>query len=772
MKNRIVFAIIITGLSGVIGQLLFIRELLIVFHGNEFSIGIVLANWLLLEGLGALLISRIRIFKNRNTVSSVFVLFQLVFSVYLPIAVLLIRNLKSIFGIMPAETLGLLPIFYSSFLFLLPASICHGALFTLCCKLYDNEFPNAGGKSIGVAYIYETAGSIIGSLLFSIVLVRYFDSFYIVFGVMILNVLMVMVLQWGYKSLFSKVLNGIAIILFVSGIYFIFKVDKIRQFSVSSQFLSKNVVFYKNSIYGNTAVIKSEEQYSFLYNGVPNVNVPVPDVSFIEDFVNFPLLSHPAPESVLIIGGGAGGVIDKILKYDITSIDYLELDPLLISTIKQFPTPMTSNELSSERVHIKYEDGRLFLRKKEHGQYDLIFIGVSDPVSLQSNRFFTEEFFKLAGRRLNPGGILTITLPGSLEYMGKELADLNLCIYTTIKKVYPYVKVIPGDFNMFLCSNSDISVIPDTILKHLTERGVESSVFTEGYVKYRLDSYKEKKFLSSISKEKTGINRDSRPIGVFYSLAYWSALFNPGMDKVFNLFLRFNLWFFVLLVGIISLCFFIISIKRKNKGSQVIIPFCIFTTGFTGMVFSLAIIFAFQSVYGYVFKEIGILTAAFMGGGLVGGLITTVFLREEKKNYKSLIFFELCLVLFALLFRFIIVPWSLIFVVLCFVIGLLVSAEFPLANKIYLENSVGIERSVGVLYLFDLLGGWFAGLITGIIMLPVMGLWGTCVAVAVLKISSMGLIKQVTINSKKNKKHRMCLKLYRQQKRGFPRRLC
>jgi len=740
VKDRIIFAIIITGLSGIIGQLLFIRELLIVFHGNEFSIGIVLANWLFLEGVGALLISRTKIFKNKNTVSSVFVLLQLIFSVYLPIAVLLIRNLKAIFGIMSAETLGLLPIFYSSFLFLLPASICHGALFTLSCKLYDNGVPKTSSKSIGIAYVYETAGSIIGSLLFSILLVRYFDSFYIVLGVMVLNVLMVMLLQWGYKSLFSRVLNGIAIILFISGIYFIFKTDTIRQFSISRQFASKNVVFYKNSIYGNVAVIKSEEQYSFLYNGVPNINVPVPAVSFIEDFVNFPLLSHPAPESVLIIGGGAGGVIDKILKYNVKSIDYLELDPLLIFTIKRFPTPMTSNELSSERVHIKYEDGRLFLREKEQGKYDLIFVGVSEPVSLQSNRFFTEEFFELAGRRLRQGGILTITLPGSLEYMGKELADLNLCIYTTIKKVYPYVKVIPGDFNMFLCSSSDMSVIPDTILKHLTERGVESSVFTEGYIKYRLDNYKEKKFLSSISKERTRTNKDFRPIGVFYSLAYWGALFNPGMDKVFNLFLRFNLWFFVLLVGIISLCFLIIHIKLKNKGSQVIIPFCIFTTGFTGMVFSLAIIFAFQSVYGYVFKEIGILTAAFMGGGLVGGLITTVFLREEKKNYKSLIFFELCLVLFALAFRFIIVPWSLIFVVLCFVIGLLVSAEFPLANKIYLENFLGIEKSVGVLYWFDLLGGWFAGLITGIIMLPVMGLSGTCVAVAVLKISSVGLI--------------------------------
>ncbi|MDD2890729.1 MAG: hypothetical protein PHE49_08845 [bacterium] len=743
MKNRIILAIIITGVSGIIGQLLFIRELLIVFHGNEFSIGIVLAKWLLLEGLGALLISRIKIFENKNTVSSVFVALQLIFSVYLPIAVLLIRNLKSIFGIMSAETLGLLPIFYSSFLFLLPASICHGALFTLSCKLYDNEISRTqSSKSIGIAYVYETLGSIIGSLLFSIVLVRYFDSFYIVFGVMVLNVLMVMVLQWGYKNLFSKVLNGIAIILFVSGIYFIFKVDKIRQFSIARQFSSKNVVFYKNSIYGNTAVIKSEEQYSFLYNGVPSINVPFPDVSFIEDFVNFPLLSHSAPESVLIIGGGAGGVIDKILKYDVKSIDYLELDPLLLSTIKKFPTPMTSNELSSERIHIKYEDGRLFLREKgsDSGKYDLIFVGVSEPVSLQSNRFFTEEFFELAGRRLRTGGILTITLPGSLEYMGKELADLNLCIYTTIKKVYPYVKVIPGDFNMFLCSNSDMSIIPDTILKHLTERGLESSVFTDGYVKYRLDGYKEKKFLSSISKERTGINRDSRPIGVFYSLAYWSALFDPGMDKVFNLFLRFNLWLFILLVGIISLCFLIIRLKLKNKGSQVIIPFCIFTTGFTGMVFSLAIIFAFQSVYGYVFKEIGLLTSAFMGGGLVGGGITTLFLREEKKNYKSLIFFELCLILFALVFRFIIVPWSLIFVVLCFVIGLLVSAEFPLANKIYLENSMGIEMSVGILYWFDLLGGWFAGLITGIIMLPVMGLTGTCVAVAILKISSMGLM--------------------------------
>ena len=46
---------------------------------------------------------------------------------------------------------------------------------------------------------------------------------------------------------------------------------------------------------------------------------------------------------------------------------------------------------------------------------------------------------------MNPDGILVLFLPGSLTYMSKELRDLNACIFDTLKKVFPWVRTIPGE---------------------------------------------------------------------------------------------------------------------------------------------------------------------------------------------------------------------------------------------------------------------------------------------------------------------------------------
>ena len=49
-------AVLVMGASGLIAQLLLLRELLITFLNNELTIGIILANWLILEAAGSWLV--------------------------------------------------------------------------------------------------------------------------------------------------------------------------------------------------------------------------------------------------------------------------------------------------------------------------------------------------------------------------------------------------------------------------------------------------------------------------------------------------------------------------------------------------------------------------------------------------------------------------------------------------------------------------------------------------------------------------------------------
>jgi spermidine synthase len=85
------------------------------------------------------------------------------------------------------------------------------------------------------------------------------------------------------------------------------------------------------------------------------------------------MLSHERPESVLILSGGAGGMIHEVLKYPVKQVHYVELDPLLLTLIHQFPTPLTRSELSDPRVVIHYTDGRVFLKRTAE-RFDVVFV--------------------------------------------------------------------------------------------------------------------------------------------------------------------------------------------------------------------------------------------------------------------------------------------------------------------------------------------------------------------------------------------------------------
>ena len=168
MKKRIVIAILTLGFSGLVAEILLLRELLIVFSGNELCIGIILANWLILEAFGSYVLGR-RAERSKYRLEA-FALITILFSLSLPIAIYLTRILKGVMGISIGESIGFLPMLYSSFLVLSAVSILHGALFTYSCRIYS-LFSSPSASSVGRVYVYETVGTIFGGIACTYLLV-------------------------------------------------------------------------------------------------------------------------------------------------------------------------------------------------------------------------------------------------------------------------------------------------------------------------------------------------------------------------------------------------------------------------------------------------------------------------------------------------------------------------------------------------------------------------------------------------------------------------
>jgi len=533
-------SLLIMGLSGIIAQIILLRELLVSFQGNELTLGIILANWLILEAFGSFFIGKT--VERTSRKMETFVLLQLIFSLAFPLVLYLSRILKNLLLTIPGEALGLGPIFTSSFLILLPVAIPHGALFTYGSRLYAQSF-RGEAASIGKVYVFETIGTIFGGLGITYLLIPYLNSFEIAFLLSLINSLVSAFLLWPGRHFlpftFKTTLLGFSFLL--SLLYAIVLVSpiagEVHGSSIQSQWKKMGVIHNGNSIYGNITVTKREEQFTFFMNGVPALTTPVPDIAFIEDLIHFPMLLHEKPDSILILSGGAGGMIHEILKHPVTRIDYAELDPLLLKLVRQYSTPLTQSELSNPKVTIHSVDGRFFILRTPE-RFDVVFIGVPAPQDLQANRFFSSEFFSFAKQKMNPHAILVLFLPGSLTYMSKELRDLNACILDTLKTVFPYVKIIPGDINFYLASTSKevATVTTEEMNRRLKARHVETKLISRNYLDDRLQGRWLEWYSQSMMGAGTHINSDFRPLGVFYGLSYWNALFSPYLTGIFQRF--------------------------------------------------------------------------------------------------------------------------------------------------------------------------------------------------------------------------------------------
>ena len=749
MRKRVFVAILAMGFSGLVAEILLLREFLIVFSGNEFSIGVILAHWLILEAFGAFFLGRI-IEKRKNKLE-LFTLITLLFFISVFVAIFLIRNLKGIIGISVGESMGFLPMFYSSFLILLPVSTFHGALFTFSCNLYS-LFSGQKESSTGRVYAYETAGTVIGGIACTYLIIPYLDSFQATSGLALLNSAICLALftpHWKNPR-YQRILT----ILSLFSILFLVltsQAHRLHQYTIQAQWKNQNIVHYQNSQYGNICVIENEGQYIFFQDGVPNIITPIPDIPFVEEFVNLPLLAHPEPKTLLILSGGAGGVINEALKHpSIETIDYAELDPQLIELFRKFPTPLTESELNDRRVNIKHMDGRLLLNSTQD-KYDLILVGITEPSNLQSNRFFTKEFVSLAKEKMNDRGILVLGLPGSLTYTSEELKNLNSSIFHSLKDVFPYIRVLPGfATNLFLISDSQEVLTLDKaqIIERMEQRNIKTNVIIPWDIEQKVHHGWQEWFNQFIEGSSRKMNSDFNPIGVFFSIAHWNALFAPSLRWSFNQIGKISLRTIVYSFTITIFLYFIFRSKIIRSYREGIL-LSIFTTGFAGMIFDLMLIFTFQSLYGYVFSWIGLLVAAFMAGAACGAMLVVRLIDRIDDPYNFFTRIDLVIMGFSMgCLLIVLIPniypgssntaflFKMLFLAISFLSGFLIGSQFPLANKLYQMNNSGLTKTAGLLYASDLLGGWLGGMIGAVVLLPVLGLMGTCITVGLLKLTS------------------------------------
>ncbi|RMF98428.1 MAG: hypothetical protein D6734_00310 [Candidatus Schekmanbacteria bacterium] len=732
-KSSISFLAFTTGVFAIILQSVIIREFLVVSFGNELSIALVLAGWLTGIYAGAFISSQIRSPKWESIL-----LYILTFMPFLSFFILsLIRSSREILNIEAGEYFSFAKLFLISFTLIPLSSLQTGLIFPLLCKAKKEK--SADNKNpIQWIYVFESAGSLFGGVAFTFILINFFSSFEILTIIIEFSLLAVF-LSIEKEEKKSRIYAATVLIFLIIIGYSFGAVKKINDYLINSRWKAvapdTKLIKSIDTKYQNIAIGERNGQINFYLNG--EYSGTLKDEYGFSMTANFIMNQTNNPKKVLLIGGALTGLIKKILNYPIDSLHYVDIDPQLIKASEEYAKKFFPKILSDKRLKKYALDGRYFLARSKE-KYDIIILNIPEPHNAVINRFYTEDFFKKCSSKLNKKGIVALSLTLQNNYLGGESLYYGASIYNSLKKVFKNVIATPGEKIFFLAGNSKDS--PTTDIPTLEKRFLLSNISDPYFTRFHFRLLLPKERLKFINEKLSSIkeipkNTDFHPISYFYNLILWdrfstersqgffasAALFLISLPKIS--------YFITVLLFFTVICAIILKFADKTpKALQTI-----FTTGFCGMASSLILLFSFQNIFGYIYSMVGLLIAIFMGGLTIGGFASSLFSKEEGKTQRGIIFNQClmaaafismpyCLKVISKNAAFSPLKYEILFSIIIFLFGLLTGIQFPLGGRMLIFSGHSVEKSSGYVDALDHCGAFAGAMVTGIILLPILGI--------------------------------------------------
>ena len=194
---------------------------------------------------------------------------------------------------------------------------------------------------------------------------------------------------------------------------------------------SERVLFYEDGLTATVSVGRRGGVMALRVNGKPDASTALVDMGTQLLLAHLPLLLHPAPRDVLVIGLGSGVSAGAALRQPIERLTVVELEPAVVRASRLFDG-VSGAPLDDPRVRLVVTDARTLLRLTRD-RYDVIVSEPSNPWMTVAASLFTREFFELARARLRPGGLFAQWLQ-----LYALTPDLLRSLVATYAAVFPH----------------------------------------------------------------------------------------------------------------------------------------------------------------------------------------------------------------------------------------------------------------------------------------------------------------------------------------------
>lgn len=452
-----IFAIFfVTGFFGISSEIVWARILVFFDGADVFAFSSMLTTFLVGVFLGSIVISRVIKNEDRAEITLYFLMallavltFTTVFTsaLIIPLRDMILKGLKLSF-----QSIN----FLTNAFMMLPSTFILGSMFPLTARLLKAQEGNAG-STVGKSYLWNTFGSICGSLMAGFVLI---PAFGIQGTLSILTIIMLvssglLFLLWrgGGKVRYAAAVISLGLVL----IPLCTPGDRLQRVLYGKD--QSGILCQSEDQYGSIALIRQWEKtqaetvVNLITDGFNMAGNSIDAKCYTYSAGLIPTLLHRDPRKVLVICVGLANTVYACTQMNLTrEVDCVELSKKVIDAVSRVPE--IAETLQSPKVRLIINDGRNYLLATKES-YDVITAEPPPPNHAGIVNLYSREYFQLSRKRLREGGIVAHWLPISQM----TVFDTRTIIRAFVDVFpYPYVWSHGTDFLCLIGSAQEIII--------------------------------------------------------------------------------------------------------------------------------------------------------------------------------------------------------------------------------------------------------------------------------------------------------------------------
>ncbi|HYW31249.1 MAG TPA: fused MFS/spermidine synthase [Gemmatimonas sp.] len=314
---------------------------------------------------------------------------------------------------------------------ILPAAILWGASFPFALAAVARPGEDTS-RIVGRVYAANTLGSILGAIVCSLLLIPGLgtrDAQRVLIGLAAVASLLALLAseESRGKSRIALVLTPILAALLIATMPEL-PGGLVAHGRYAVTWLGRTEFLYvgegMNSSIAVTRLLSNDATQFHVSGKVEASSLPQ-DMRLQKMLAHLPALVHPNPESVLVVGFGAGVTAGSFLPYpSVKRLVVCEIEPLIPQVVSTWFTKENNNVVNDPRTQIYFDDARSFVLTSAE-QFDVITSDPINPWVKGAASLYTREYFESVKRHLKPGGVVTQWVPlyeSTVDAVRSELA--------------------------------------------------------------------------------------------------------------------------------------------------------------------------------------------------------------------------------------------------------------------------------------------------------------------------------------------------------------